>query len=127
MKSRETSAGDLTTFVGVALVRKGRGRGLETFIVPDLSSARQLGLSKGEMKVVRAGLKELAGQPAGACTRQKQNGSIRCIQGTCTGSCHLFRAKIPIDPESPKIEDLGETDRNWVEMEKGYGYWCDCV
>jgi hypothetical protein len=127
MKTKKARVGELTTFTGVALVHQTKSRGLETLIVPDLAAAKLLGLSAGEMRVVRAAFAQVAGQPAGSCMRQKQGGSIRCLPGTCAGNCHLFRAKLPLDPEKPKIEDLGEPGREWTEMEKGYGYWCDCV
>ena len=124
-KPSKKTPSDLTVFYGVALVRRGK-EGRETLIVSDLHTAGLLGLDAAEMRVVQAGLRAQA-NVTGTCQRQKQGGGIRCLAGTCSGACHLFRAKRPIDPENPKIEDLGETGRTYVQMEEGYGYWCDCV
>ncbi len=123
-RKRKNTATDITTFTGLALVRAVRGGGREVVIIPSLASAKAFALDRSEMRLVRTAF---AAAPTGTCNTQKQAGNIRCIRGTCTGKCHLYRAKRPIDPENPGVEDLGETGTDWKEMEAGYGYWCDCI
>jgi hypothetical protein len=113
---------DENTFIGLAIVRDAGNRRMETLIVSDLKVAKAMGLTRQEMALAR---QVLAGGVRN-CKGQSKDGQVMCANmGGCSHNCHLYRAPIPI-PSPFKPEDMGENERNWVDKEKGYGYWCGC-
>jgi hypothetical protein len=109
--------------LGIAFVRDAERGHLETIIVSDLGGAPHLELRSDELELAEAVL----AKGVRKCKGQSQDGRVRCANmGGCTHKCHLFRQKLPIPPDGLDPEDMGENDRQWIDKEKGYGYWCSC-
>src|SRR5262249_33426659 len=120
---RAKASSDVTTYLGVAIVRDLGRRRTETLIVSDLRAAELLGLTSDEMALAKY---VLAGGVR-KCKGISRGGQVMCANmGGCTHKCHLYRAKLPIPPDGLDPEDLGENERDLVDKEKGYGYWCSC-
>jgi hypothetical protein len=116
---------DEIIFYGLAIVRGSKRQPMETLIVGDLEAAKRMGLTPDELHLAEQFFQQAAG--VRKCFSKTRQGQVCCINNGCSHKCHLYRAKLPIPSDRPlDPDDLGENDRDWVEKEGGYGYWCGC-